>query len=176
MTLRASDAPGGASTPSQRLRDATVDDLDSLVALEAACYPPHQAYSRDEYRYALTRAKAVNLAYTDAGALVGFVGAFHHKQWRVGHVYTVNVHPSQRGKGLGLRLMRACEQRLAALDMTRCVLEVNVENEAAIALYEKGGYVRLDRLKDYYTQYRVNDAFLYGKELEQAKSAGASES
>lgn len=147
------------------MRDATIDDLDVLLELENACYPPNQAYSREEYRYALARAKAVNLLWREGGAVTGFVGAFHHRQWRVGHVYTVNVHPKERGKGLGIRLMDACEERLRTLGMTRCVLEVNVENDAAIRLYEKAGYERLDRLKDYYTQYRVNDAFLYGKRL-----------
>lgn len=148
-----------------RLRDASAADLDALLALETACYPPHQAYGRDEYRYALARAKAVNLAMEEGGALVGFVGAFHHAAWRVGHVYTVNVHPSQRGRRLGVRLMDACHERLRALGMARMVLEVNVENEAAIRLYEKCGYRRLRTLKGYYTQYRVNDAFLYERGL-----------
>ena len=147
------------------MRSATLADLDALLALENACYPPNQAYSREEYRYALAVAKAVNLAHEEDGRIVGFVGAFHHKAWRAGHVYTVNVHPSQRGKGLGKRLMAACEARLADLGMRRVVLEVNVENDAAIALYESCGYARVKRLPNYYTQYENNDAFLYEREL-----------
>lgn len=148
-----------------KLRDATKQDIDALVELERACYAPHQAYSREEYRYALQRAKAVNILAEEGGAPIGFVGAFHHRRQRAGHIYTVNVHPSQRGRGLGTTLMAACEERLAQLGMTRCALEVNVENEAAIRLYERGGYARVKRLEDYYTQYRVNDAWLYVKEL-----------
>jgi ribosomal protein S18 acetylase RimI-like enzyme len=159
------------------LRDARPDDLDALVELERACYPPQQAYSREEYRYALTKAKAVNIVFADPrirGTLVpthdvrtitGFVGAFHHRTHRLGHVYTVNVHPKERGRGLGRILMAACEERLRGLGMRRCALEVNVENEDAIRLYERAGYARVERLKDYYTQYRVNDAFLYVKDL-----------
>lgn len=147
------------------MRDARPSDLDALVALENACYPPHQAYSREEYRYALSVAKSVNLVHEEAGEVVGFVGAFHHRTWRTGHVYTVNVHPSARGRGLGRRLMAACEARLAGLGMRRVLLEVNVENAAAIALYEACGYARLKRLPDYYTQYANPDAFLYGRDL-----------
>ena len=147
------------------MRDATLADLDALLALENACYPPRQAYSREEYRYALAVAKAVNLLHEEDGAPVGFIGAFHHRTWRTGHVYTVNVHPSQRGRGLGKRLMAACEARLAKLGMRRVLLEVNVENAAAIALYEACGYQRLQRLRDYYTQYANPDAFLYGRDL-----------
>lgn len=141
-------------------------DLDALLALERACYPPNQAYSREEYRYALGRAKAVNVLWEDEKRnATGFVGAFHHRAWRLGHVYTVNVHPSERGKGLGLRLMDEAEARLRALGMKAVLLEVNVENEAAIRLYEKGGYKLVRRLERYYTQYANPDAFLYQKAL-----------
>lgn len=169
-----------------KLRDARAADLDALVELERACYPPDQAYSRDEYRYALTRAKAINLvgeepsearrkraperppegvARSGAVGPVGFVGAFHHSTQRVGHVYTVNVHPKERGRGLGRALMEACEDRLRALGMRRVILEVNVENAAAFRLYERMGYARVRLLEDYYTQYPVNDAWLCAKEL-----------
>lgn len=140
-------------------------DLDALVELEQECYLPRQAYSRAEYRYALGIARAVNLVHEEDGRLVGFVGAFHHKAWRVGHVYTVNVHPSMRGRGLGKRLMEACEARLATLGMTRVLLEVNVENKAAMALYGSCGYSRAQRLPNYYTQYENNDAWQYEKAL-----------
>ncbi len=124
-----------------------------------------QAYSREEYRYALTRAKALNLVLEERGSIIGFIGAFHHRTQRVGHVYTVNVHPKERGRGLGRLLLTACEERLAALGMRRVVLEVNVENEDAIRLYERCRYARVQKLVDYYTTYRVNDAWLYAKDL-----------
>lgn len=143
------------------MRRATLADLDALIDLENVCYPPTQAYARAEYRYALAKGKAVNLVHEDGGRITGFVGAFYHKQWKAGHVYTVNVHPKARGQGLGVRLMEACHAELRKLGMTRCVLEVNVENEAAMRLYEKCGYTRTQRLVGYYTQYRVNDAWQY---------------
>lgn len=139
--------------------------MDALLALENACYPPNQAYARDEYRYALQVAKAVNLIHEESGEIVGFAGAFYHKAWRAGHIYTVNVHPTLRGKGLGKKLMAELEARLYALGMTKVVLEVNVENAGAIALYESCGYERTQRLVGYYTQYAVNDAWQYVKAL-----------
>ncbi len=147
------------------LRNATLLDLTALVNLETACYPIHQAYTREEYHYAIAKAKAVNLIHEQDGRVVGFVGAFHHRTWRVGHIYTVNVHPDLRGKGMGKRLMTACEEQLRALGMARCVLEVNVENETAMRLYDACGYVQVKRLPDYYSSYRNPDAWLYQKEL-----------
>lgn len=147
-------------------RAATLRDIDALLALENACYPPHQAYSRAEYRYALATARAVNIAWCD-DEIVGFVGAFYHSGWRVGHVFTVNVHPKARGQGLGKRLMGECERELLERGMQRVILEVNVDNKGAIALYDACGYERRQRLADYYTQYENNDAFLYAKEFAQ---------
>lgn len=151
-----------------KLRDARPEDLEALLALERACYPPNQAYSREEYRYALERARAINLVAEEPSAtldIVGFVGAFHHASHRLGHVFTVNVHPKERRRGLGRALMEACHERLRALGMRRCVLEVNVENEPAMRLYESVGYTRTQRLKGYYTQYRVNDAWMYVRDV-----------
>lgn len=166
MKGRASATKADAGTAGGRFRDATPADLDALLALEDACYPPNQAYSREEYRYALVKAKALNVLWEDEEArITGFVGAFHHRTWRIGHVYTVNVHPSERGKGLGLRLMAECHGRLKEMGMRAVILEVNVENAAAIRLYEKAGYRLVERLKDYYTQYANNDAFLYETRL-----------
>ncbi len=147
------------------LRDANLLDLSDLMALENVCYLPNQAYTREEYHYALVKAKAINLLVEEDERVIGFVGAFHHKTWRTGHIYTVNVHPDARGKKLGVQLLDACESRLRELGMQRSVLEVNVENESAIRLYEKTGYTRTKRLVEYYTQYRNPDAFLYEKRL-----------
>lgn len=151
----------GGQGEGRACRRATLADLDALLALEQICYLPNQAYTRAEYRYALAQGKAVNLVHEEGGVITGFVGAFYHRAWRTGHVYTVNVHPKERGQGLGVRLMEACHAELRALGMTRCVLEVNVENEAAMRLYERCGYTRTQRLENYYTQYRVNDAWQY---------------
>jgi [ribosomal protein S18]-alanine N-acetyltransferase len=147
------------------LRDATVDDLDDLLSLESRCYLPEQTYSREEYRYSLARAKAVNLGIWDGKLPIGFVGAFHHATHKLGHVYTINVDPHRRGEGLGKRLMAACEDRMRALGMRRMVLEVNVENVEGIRLYERCGYTRVERIRNYYRMYKNNDAFVYAKDL-----------
>ena len=147
------------------IRRATLVDLDDLVALEQACFPPSQAYDREQYVYALGPAKAVNVVLEEAGTIVGYVGAFHHRAQRAGHVITLNVHPKERRRGHGARLMAACEQALAALGMARVVLEVNVDNAPAVRLYESMGYERVGEIADYYEGYPNNDAFVYERTL-----------
>lgn len=147
------------------IRDARPADVDRLLALEAVCYPPGEAFTRETYAYALNGARAVNLAWEEDGAIVGFAGAFHHKRWRAGHVYTLNVAPDARRRGVASALMRECERRLRELGMATVALEVNVDNAAGIALYEKLGYRRVELLREYYSGYPNNDACLYEKRL-----------
>ncbi|HWG91918.1 MAG TPA: N-acetyltransferase [Candidatus Thermoplasmatota archaeon] len=149
------------------LEEATPDDIDDLLALELRCYPAQSAYTRNEYQYALVRAKAVNLVLRPGNgkAPTGFAGGFIHQGWKAGHVYTVNVDPSERGKGFGRLLMDALEEGMRKAGMTRSVLEVNVENTPAIGLYEGMGYTRVKRLKNYYSTYPNPDAYLYEKPL-----------
>lgn len=156
-----------------RTRGAAGADLDALLELERACYPPRQAYSRAEYRYALEVANSENLLVEDRGAPVAFVGAFVHEGWRAGNVYTLNVHPSRRGRGLATRLMHAVEARLSARGMTRCFLEVNVENAPAMRLYESLGYARVARLRGYYAAYPNPDAWRYERDLRAARGSGS---
>jgi len=93
------------------------------------------------------------------------VGAFVHGGWKVGTIYTVNVHPEARGRGLGKRLLATIERRLAREGCLRVVLQVHVDNRAAIALYEGAGYERLRLLRNYYQVYDPPHAYLYGKPI-----------
>ena len=54
----------------------------------------------------------------------------------------VGVVSAFRGKGLGLRLIRAALQAAWAADITRVELAVYADNAPAIALYEKVGFIR----------------------------------
>lgn len=147
------------------MRDATLLDLDALVALERACFPPAHAYGREQYVYALGPAKAVNLVLEEERSIVAYVGAFYHRAHRAGHVITLNVHPRARGQGHGRALMGACEEALRKLGMDRVALEVNVDNEPAIRLYGRLGYERIGKIAEYYSGYPNNDAFAYEKTL-----------
>lgn len=152
-----------------RIRAATPADLDALVALEEACWPPVEAYGEEEYVYALRRAHAVNLV-AEADRIVGFAGAFLHDGHRVGHVFTLNVHPKARRRGLGRRLMTDLEEAMRAAGMAAAALEVGVGNRAAQALYEGMGYAKEGRIEGYYAT--GEDAFRMAKRFSPSARAG----
>ncbi len=163
MLFRAGVVPS-AGMPTTR--DATLADLDALLALEGRCYPPATRYSRADYVDVLTARGSVNLVVDGTGGAVAFACAILDLRAREeAHVYTINVDPGARGRGVGRTVLGAIERRLGTLGVRRVRLEVNVSNAAAIRLYEAAGYVRRGRLSGYYVGEAEPDAFLYLKEL-----------
>ncbi|MEU5211557.1 GNAT family N-acetyltransferase [Streptomyces sp. NPDC020742] len=71
----------------------------------------------------------------DAGRVVG------HAALCGAEVSRLYVAPAARGTGLGARLLRTVEEAAAARGL-RPVLEVHAANTAAVALYERRGWIR----------------------------------
>lgn len=158
-----------APVPDSAIRDATLADLDAVMALEHACYDEGVAFERDTYESYLNWDRAVNLVVDapDGKGLVAFGGGIVFEEERLAEVYTLNVHPDARGRQLGRRMLEALEHRFAVRRCERVFLEVNVANAPAIRLYEAAGYARTERLEGYYedTSYPEKDAYRYLKDL-----------
>lgn len=65
-------------------------------------------------------------------------------------VITVAVHPRQRGRGIGKKLMEAGLFRLYADRCSHLFLEVDASNEAALLLYKGLGFRQVGQRKGYY--------------------------
>jgi ribosomal protein S18 acetylase RimI-like enzyme len=73
-------------------------------------------------------------------------------------IVTLAVDPTWRRRGVGERLMRACE---AHARQPRLQLQVRKTNTAAIRLYQKLGYAIISDLPHYYSD--GGDGFLMEK-------------
>jgi ribosomal-protein-alanine N-acetyltransferase len=82
-----------------------------------------------------------------------------------GHVITLDVEPAERKLGVGSALMQALESRFRAADCKSILLEVAVDNRAALRFYKKHGYSVLKTLRHYYPGDL--DGLLMGKRIEQ---------
>ncbi|MCY4112883.1 MAG: GNAT family acetyltransferase [Chloroflexi bacterium] len=71
-------------------------------------------------------------------SVVGTVMAGYdgHRGW----IYSLAVLPDQRRSGIGSRLLRHAEARLAELGCIKVNLQIVAGNEAAVAFYERHGY------------------------------------
>ncbi|MBO9420141.1 MULTISPECIES: ribosomal protein S18-alanine N-acetyltransferase [Stappiaceae] len=66
-------------------------------------------------------------------------------------VITIAVHPRQRGRGIGKKLMEAGLFRLYGERCKSLFLEVDSANEAAILLYRSLGFREVGQRKGYYS-------------------------
>tara|TARA_A100001391_G_scaffold162432_1_gene121453 strand:+ start:1482 stop:2123 length:642 start_codon:yes stop_codon:yes gene_type:complete len=74
---------------------------------------------------------------------------FRHNSRRA-RLYSFCLHPESRGRGLAQRMLTSLEQLAIAQGCTQFDLEVHTGNGAAIALYERHGFEKCGRLRDYY--------------------------
>lgn len=142
-----------AAPPAITVRRAGLGDLDALLELEQASFSGDRL-NRRQFRYLLTRARAVTLvaASTDAG-LLGYVLVLFSRASAHARVYSIAVRDAARGCGLGRKLLGAAETESEQAGCASIRLEVRQDNAAAIALYRRCGYRQFDRISDYYDDH-----------------------
>jgi ribosomal-protein-alanine N-acetyltransferase len=150
------------------LRDYRPADFEAVWALDQACFPPGVAYSRGELRAFLVRRTAQAIVAERDGRVVAFVLGGRGRG-PAGQVVTLDVAAPERRRGLGGRLLVELERRLAAAGAARIELETAVSNRAAIAFYERLGYGKVARLRDYYGPGQ--DAWAMAKPLGGARAS-----
>lgn len=88
------------------------------------------------------------LAVNDAGQLLGFHWTKVHPRQgphpAIGEVYVVGVTPEAQGLGLGKALTVAGIRHLQDKDLHAVMLYVDADNQAAVSLYQKLGFIRWD--------------------------------
>jgi ribosomal protein S18 acetylase RimI-like enzyme len=87
-------------------------------------------------------ASAVLAAVGDDGGLLAtaMVGHDGHRGW----VYYLAVDATARGRGIGQRMMEACESWVRSRGIPKIQLMVRTTNQAAVGFYEHLGYAGAD--------------------------------
>ena len=148
--------------PLLRLRGYRPGDLARLCEIDRQCFAAGIAFPPQEMAALVGWPSAVILLAEAPGRrLAGFVLA--HRRAAHAHLMTLDVLPSWRRRGLGRRLLLACERRLRAAGVTTMSLETAVNNTAAQSLYAGLGYTRVRRLPGYYPN--GEDAWRMKKDL-----------
>ncbi|MFE2248849.1 GNAT family N-acetyltransferase [Streptomyces lavendulae] len=87
-----------------------------------------------------------------------------------GSFWQLAVDPSQRGTGLGHRLLGLAESRIAALGSTRVVIDTSSQAEELVDWYRRRGYARTGTWRWGVTNY---DSVVLAKDLPTAVDRGA---
>lgn len=133
------------------VEDASRNDLDKLYEIEAKCFR-REAFTKRQIAQLLRDYNSVSLLAKCDGKAVGFIiGMIRvEKETLTGHILTLDVLPAQRRRGIGRRLLRELESMFRLKNIGVSYLEAREDNVAALRLYERMGYKRIGRLKDYY--------------------------
>ncbi|HET6906809.1 MAG TPA: GNAT family N-acetyltransferase [Rhodanobacteraceae bacterium] len=145
-----------------RIRRARPPDLDALTALEEASFD-HDRVSRAQFRRHIVSNSAAVLVAEERGRVLGGALLFFRRGARSARLYSIAIAHGARGQGLGKALLEAAEREARKRGSTAMRLEVRTDNAAAIALYEKRGYLRRKREPGFYENGM--DAWRYRKEL-----------
>jgi len=128
------------------IRPMCASDLDAVLAIEQASYPA--PWKREHFIQEIHSPLSFPVVAAVENSVAGYLclmSLFEEAQ-----ILNIAVASQQRGRGVASELMHhaiAAAREKGALNL---VLEVRESNAAAIALYEKFGFVRYFVRKNYY--------------------------
>lgn len=129
------------------LRDATVNDIEKIVAIDGASFT--QPWTRASFEKALAdEGRSVVLVVEGAGTVLAYGVA-----WNIGEegeIDTVAVDVEVRGQGLGKAMVQALVDRLAARGTRAIFLEVRPSNTGARQLYQRLKFTEVGLRPNYY--------------------------
>jgi len=133
------------------IEGALTKNLDRLYEIETECFK-QEAFGKQQIAHLLTDYDSISLVARADGEIAGFIIGIIYGQGNafVGHILTVDVSPAYRRKGIGLQLLQEIEKLFMGKGVRTCHLEVREHNLAALRLYEKSGYRKVNKLKNYY--------------------------
>jgi ribosomal-protein-alanine N-acetyltransferase len=151
------------TTVAVRIAPLRESDLRRCAELERVLFPGDDPWSLSVFRSELRAGHPYFGAYTSDGLLIGYAGlsVVGRPPDAETNVHTIGVDPAWQGKGVGTALLGAL---LAIADELAApvFLEVRTDNDAAIRMYERHGFVRLGLRKRYYQPSNA-DAYTMGR-------------
>ena len=128
------------------------DDARRLVAeLDAhlaARYPPEQRFGPNLKPEHLEDGRGTFVVVRDDGRAIG-CGALRLLEATTAEVKRMYVEPGWRGRGVGQSVLAHLETAARGLGVRRLVLETGIYQEAAIKLYQRAGFTRVDCWGEY---------------------------
>jgi [ribosomal protein S18]-alanine N-acetyltransferase len=144
-----------------KIRRAQPGDLAQIVQIEGLCFPEETAFPPKMFAYLIHYAVAI-VACEPENMVMGFIMGY--ASGKAGAVYTLDVHPNYRRKGVGIKLLMALEEKLANLGARAIRLEAALDKTGALELYRKAGYREREIVRNYYG--RGNHAVRMWKNLD----------
>lgn len=140
-------------------------DFHELYAIEEVCFQPPERFTRRYMRGLIGSANSATWIAEENGKMMGFaiVEWAEAASGTIGYIATIEVLPEFRKLGIGAELLRRLEGSANAERAVAIWLHVDMENAAAIRLYQRVGYANSGRAENFYARNRP--AAIYVKRL-----------
>ncbi len=137
------------------VRPMTIADLDALLPFEAEMFGP-EAWTRRSYQDELadTELRYYVVATDQASTVLGSAGLLTIAD--TAQIMTVGVLPAARRQGIARLLVADLVAHARQRQASEVLLEVRVDNDAAVKLYETAGFERMGVRRGYYDRGRVD--------------------
>jgi ribosomal protein S18 acetylase RimI-like enzyme len=132
------------------IRLATKEDLDALLNLENICFK-EETFQKRQLKYLLLKARSMVLVAEIDRNIIGSMIILLKKNILNARIYSFNVHPEHRRKGIGSSLMDTALDKLEKKGYKNITLEVGINNLIAQNLYQSKGFIVDKKLSNYYT-------------------------
>jgi ribosomal-protein-alanine N-acetyltransferase len=130
-----------------RIRRADRRDLARIVQIESLCFTEEAVFPPEMFVY-LIRYSVALVACEPGGLVVGFIMGYTSGSG--GAVYTLDVHPLFRRRGVGRELLHALELELQLQGARAIRLEAALEKPEALQLYRQEGFRERELVRNYY--------------------------
>ena len=148
------------------MRAVTPGDAVQLAALHLDAYRGQHVDWDKEFFDRLLLLTTTRGLLTDAGFILW------QQTQDFGEIITLAVQENAKRRGVGRQLLKAYETALTADGIAQSILDVAEDNIPARGLYERAGYMLINRRPKYYRHYidgveRQVDALVMDKQLVQ---------
>lgn len=150
-----------------RIRLARLEDLAAIMHTENACFG-EERFDVSVVRALLTRRDSFALVAEVGEDIIGAAMCSCSTRSSRGRIASVAVLHEHRSRGIGSKLIEACEGEFRKRGATRFTLEAAMDNTAAIRTYLSNGYRIRCTINDYYSRgrnayYMEKDVTMEGK-------------
>lgn len=121
------------------IRQATLSDLDEMLAIEEANPSSEEAFSHQSIEESIRKTAGTFLVAGDENQLLGYVlgeAQSTHPKWI--EIKLLTIHPDHWGQGLGTLLLAALKQVTVELDYQGILLQ---SPDELLSYFEMNGFV-----------------------------------
>ncbi|MEY4451441.1 MAG: tRNA ((37)-N6)-threonylcarbamoyltransferase complex transferase subunit TsaD [Actinomycetota bacterium] len=148
-----------------KLLPAEESHIEQMMALEHECFA-RDAWTEESMRFEVLADHTRYFVLLEGNTVRGYAGLSKLPATHQADVQTIAVAPSERGKGLGRKLMEKLLTEAKNQHATEVFLEVRADNPVAQNLYAALGFEHIDTRKRYYQPDDV-DAWIMRARLDE---------